>query len=85
MKSWTYFISIPVGIVGVVMFWVNLAQTLNSGIFDALAAWIILGAVIHAFLIGISYHAYRTLTGTWLKSTRGKTIWQKIKERRKKK
>ncbi|CAG7580473.1 MAG: hypothetical protein SLAVMIC_00433 [uncultured marine phage] len=85
MKSWSYFISIPAGAGLCFAYWWHIISTINSGMFDALAAWIICGIVIHGFLIGISYHAYRTLTGTWLKSQRGKSIWQKLKEKREKK
>ena len=85
MRSWTYFISIPFTLIMVTAFWVYLIRTVNSGEFDALPAWIMAGLAVHGGCIGICYHAYRTLTGTWLKSTRGKSIWQKLKERRKKK
>ena len=65
MKSWSYFISIPVGVTMTVLFWYYLITTVNSGMFDALAAWIAAGLISHTFLIGISIHAYKTLTGTW--------------------
>ena len=48
-----------------IVFWYYLFTTTNSGMFDSLAAWIIAGLICHTFLIGISIHAYKTLTGTW--------------------
>lgn len=67
MKSWTYFISIPLCLVMVIVFWTQLFNTIDSGTFDSLAAWIIGGIICHGALIGICFHAYKTEIGSWQK------------------
>jgi prolipoprotein diacylglyceryltransferase len=72
MKNWSYAISIPFALTLTILYWYYLVDAVNTGMFDSLWAWIAGGIACHGALVGISYHAYRTITGTWVRPKKKK-------------
>lgn len=72
MKNWSYIFAIPFSLTLNIIFWYSLVDTIKNGYLDSLWAWIVGGIILTGSLIGICYHAYRTITGTWVRPKKKK-------------